>query len=331
MIFQRIFKLFTLRRWLKFLCVLCLLLCACQKDISSKAVATIDGEKISIAELNARLKKDWGSLSEASSMDKKDYELLKDEVLNAMINEKLMVLRARELSLKVSDEELERRIEQARNGYGEEQFKQMLADQGIDLKDWKRSLKYLMTIEKLVAAEVNAKISVKESEARAYFYKNRRDYQNEYQVHAAQIFLHNFITAKQVLKRLKKGEDFGKLAREVSLGAEAPRGGDIGLIPRGVMPEAIDEAIFSLPEGGISDVIKSPYGYHIFKIIERRSGGRRSYEEVKDRVISDLRKKKEEQAYSVWLESLRSRFTIKINKDLLSAIHQQEGDKAQAK
>ena len=94
-----------------------------------------------------------------------------------------------------------------------------------------------------------AKISVTDAEAEAYFKANRTRYTAGRRVHAAQIVVREREQAEAILKRLKMGEDFDKVAREASIGPEAARGGDLGFFERGVMPEEIDRIVFSLPVG----------------------------------------------------------------------------------
>ena len=101
---------------------------------------------------------------------------------------------------------------------------------------------------------------------------------------------------------MKMGEDFGKVARKVSIGPEAAKGGDLDFFARGVMPEAIDRVVFTLPVGKVSGIVQSPYGYHIFKLLGRKEAGGRIFSEVKERVIADLRKLKEAEAYERWIE-----------------------------
>ena len=80
------------------------------------------------------------------------------------------------------------------------------------------------------------------------------------------------------------------------------------------MPEEIDAAIPSQRPGEIGPVVRSPFGYHIFKIIERDKKGR---DVIKGQVLNDLRKQKEDEEYALWLGALRSKAEIKINRDLL--------------
>jgi len=161
---------------------------------------------------------------------------------------------------------------------------------------------------------------VKENEARKYYITHKRMYPQEKRVHVAQIVVRERDKADMILNMLKSGEDFGKVAREESIGPEAAKGGDLGFISQGIMPEEIDAALFSQPPGEISPVIKSLYGYHIFKIIERSDGTKIKWSDMKEHVMHDLRKKKEEKAYVRWLEELRSRAVITIDRELLKKV-----------
>lgn len=288
----------------------------CQRDDASSAVAMVNGERITLGEFRDRLA---GALSYpvGHSLPKpEDDDRLREEVLNQMIDEKIMLSRAGDLAITVSDAEVIKKIEEIREGYSAEGFERVVTEQRVHYDVWKKALKRRMVIEKLIASDVNAGISVTEEEIGAYYHTHRREYSLEKKVHIAQIVLRDREQSANILSRLKRGEDFGKVAREVSIGLEAIRGGDLGFIGRGVMPEAIDEVIFSLPSGAISQVIKSPYGFHIFRIIEKEER-RREFSDIRDRVVSDVRKQKEEQSYTLWLSNLRSQASIKIDRNLL--------------
>ena len=100
-------------------------------------------------------------------------------------------------------------------------------------------------------------------------------------------------------------------------GIEAGAGGDLGFVSPGFMPEEIDAAIFSQRPGEIGPVIRSPFGYHIFRIIEKEKKARKGWDDIREHVLTDLRKLKEEREYALWLGALRSKAVIKINGDLL--------------
>ena len=292
--------------------------CGCGGNGTPKPLATVNGAAISIAEFNNRFARDVNSLLDRSSLTPEDNEHLKEEVLNILIDEKVMLLRAKELSISVSDAELAKKIEEIKESYAlDGGFEKALATRKVDYGQWKEELRKRSILEKLISAEVNSKIQVKEDEGRAYHRKHRAMYGPEKRVHVAQIVVREQEKAETILKRLMSGEDFGKVAREESIGPEARAGGDLGFVSQGFMPEDIDSAIFSQQPGEIGPVIRSPFGYHIFKIIEKGKKAKRGWDDIRSQVLTDLKMQKEEQEYALWLSALRSKAVIKINRDLL--------------
>lgn len=310
----------SLSRRYSFFCVFFIIgICSCQENIA-KPLATVDGIKISISEFNESFATGLSAVIERSSLTPEESDRVKEEALHALIDEKIMLLRARALSLSVSDADLERKIEEIKESYSGEGFERMVSVQKVNYSTWKEELRKRMLLEKLIASEVYAHIIVKENEARKYYSAHKRMYPQEKRVHIAQIVVREQDKADMILNMLKSGEDFGKVAREESIGPEAAKGGDLGFISQGIMPEEIDAALFSQPPGEISPVIKSLYGYHIFKIIERSEETKITWSDMKEQVIHDLRKKKEEKAYVRWLEELRSRAAITIDRELLKKV-----------
>ena len=123
-------------------------------------------------------------------------------------------------------------------------------------------------MQKLVAVDVNAKIKITEDEAEDYFNKHSNNYKTESRIRVAQIVVRDMATAKEAMDRLNTGEDFAKVAADLSIGPEGRRGGDLGFITRWVMPEPLDKTIFKMPVNKISPIVQSSYGFHIFKVLE---------------------------------------------------------------
>src|SRR5262249_61007891 len=90
--------------------------------------------------------------------------------------------------------------------------------------------------------------------------------------------------------------EVGDRARERWLSADAKDGGDLGWFPRGVMPPQFDEVAFSLGPGQISDVVTTDYGFHVFKVLERRPARKRDLGEVRGEIERRLLRGKQEQA-----------------------------------
>jgi peptidyl-prolyl cis-trans isomerase C len=87
-------------------------------------------------------------------------------------------------------------------------------------------------------------------------------------VHCAHILVKTEKEANTILEKLKKGEKFGNIAKQVSLCPSKKRGGDLGTFSRGKMVKEFEKAAFALQKGQISPIVKTKFGYHIIKRLE---------------------------------------------------------------
>ncbi|MCE5265542.1 MAG: peptidylprolyl isomerase [Deltaproteobacteria bacterium] len=286
---------------------------------SPPAVATVDGDAISLQAFEKSLAQERPLAAREGPLTEDQAESLKEAVAENLVREKLMLKRARELSLAVGDAELAARIAEIRKDYSGDDFGKLFGPGRVDYNVWKEALRTRILFEKLIAQDVNAKIQVADDEAERYYMANRKAFATERRVRVAQIVVADRERAEAILKRLKTGEDFDKVARETSIGPEAARGGDLGFFERGVMPDAIDRMVFSLQVGKVSRVAQSPYGFHIFKVLGQEPAGGRKFADVRERVIADLKKQREAGAYRIWIEGLKASAVIRVNRPLPDA------------
>jgi peptidyl-prolyl cis-trans isomerase C len=241
---------------------------------------------------------------------------LKRACLDQMIERKLLAQEARRLGIKVSPEEVNQAILEMRKDYPGNGFDERLSLHGVTLQEWRESLEEKLLAERMMRKARHVQGTVDEKEALQYYETHRSSFELKLKVRARQIVVADGEEALQILKRLKKGESFAKLAAEKSMGPEKANGGDLGYFSQGERPAEFDQ-VFSLEPGQISEVIKSPYGYHIFKVEEKTGPRQVSFEEAKPAIVEDLERKKEEQEFERWLKDLKSKARVEINKKLL--------------
>jgi len=122
-----------------------------------------------------------------------------------------------------------------------------------------------------------------------------------------------FEKAKEIKKRLEKGEDFEELAEKYSQDKEsAAKGGDLGYLYRGMLPEELEKDAFSMRVGKISGPIKSKFGYHIIKLQEKRARRKLKYNLVKDDISQLLSSSKFTKELLAFVKQLREKADIKI-------------------
>jgi peptidyl-prolyl cis-trans isomerase C len=129
----------------------------------------------------------------------------------------------------------------------------------------------------------------------------------EQEVHARHILVETKEEAEEVIKRLKNGEDFAKVADEKSKDTNA-KGGDLGFFTRGQMLKPFEDAAFALEPGQISEPVQTQFGWHVIKVEEKRDQPLPSYDEVKEAIMAQLIQQKAQQVVT----NLRDSATIDI-------------------
>jgi parvulin-like peptidyl-prolyl isomerase len=253
-----------------------------------------------------------------SDKDAKETDLgnLRRVCLDQVIERKILVQEARRLGMKVSPEELNQAISDIRTDYPGEGFGEKLGLKGITLEEWKIRLEEKLLAEKVIRSAFRSQEKIDEKEALQYYEDHRSSFQVGQRVRARQIVVADGEEAIQILKRLKKGEAFEKVATEKSLGPEKVQGGDLGYFSPGERPTEFNH-VFNMEVGAISEVIKSPYGYHIFKLEEKIEPRLVSFGEAKLGILQVLAQKKDEENYQKWLKDLKGKAKVKINKKWL--------------
>ena len=160
--------------------------------------------------------------------------------------------------------------------------------------------------------ESQSPIDIDDAEVKKYYKRHIKEFSHGDEVHARQILVDNEKLAGELRTKAASGDNFAALSQEYSIAPESRRGGDLGWFPRGIMPRAFDEACFPLPAGYISQVVNTEFGYHIFKVVERRSSGTIKMEDVKDKIIARLKQEQIEKAFDAWFEPIRKKAKVEI-------------------
>jgi parvulin-like peptidyl-prolyl isomerase len=249
-------------------------------------------------------------------------EQIKKDILNQIIEDKLVLSRAKELNIKVTETEIDERLDYIKKGFpSEDDFYKTLETQGVTIANLKDRYRDQIMMKKLVDYEVRSKVSVLPSETSAYYEKHKSQYKENDKYRVKNILVKakdavNFELAKveieNVYNRLKEGGNFDDLARQYSRGPNAEKGGDMGYIERGQMLEELDKAIFKLKTGEFSEPVKSEIGYHIFKVEDIKYGRQVSLEESQKDIQMIIFQDKFKTQVAEWLSGLKKKAYISI-------------------
>jgi parvulin-like peptidyl-prolyl isomerase len=200
--------------------------------------------------------------------------------------------------------------------YSGEGFGETLGLKGMTLEEWKVRLEEKLLAEKVIRGASHSQDKIDEKDALRYYEDHRSSFQIGQKVRVRQIVVADGEEAIQIMKRLKKGERFEKVAMGKSLGPEKVQGGDLGYFSQGEKPTEFD-CVFNMEVGAISEVIKSPYGYHIFKLEEKTEPRQIPFEEAKLGILQELGQKRGEEKYEKWMKDLKGKAKVKVNKKWL--------------
>ncbi|MDD4357007.1 MAG: SurA N-terminal domain-containing protein, partial [Smithellaceae bacterium] len=200
----------------------CLIISCSRDDLSDRDyIATVNDEKIFYDEYQKRLNTRKNILPPGSLPDSlSKRRMLEEEILESMITEKIILQRASQLNLTVSNTELEQKVLDLRKDYGDHFFDFLIA-QNVQYNEWRKEIQKEMLMDKVINADVNAYVRVSEDEAKDYFHKHRDRCKTEERVRVAQIVVRNPEKARAIKSRLENGEDFAGVAIQESIGPEA--------------------------------------------------------------------------------------------------------------
>lgn len=274
-------------------------------------VATVNGDPITQGEFQERFLRAGYRLNDSSGAE------VREEFLNRLIEQKMLLKEAQRKRIKIGLAEINERIEIMKKEHGKD-LREELAAQGVDFEKWKADLWENLMIERLVGREIDRHVSVSPGEVRRYYQSNLDSFLRPEEVRVRQIVVTTEAEAHALLAQARQGADFASLARERSTAPEASRGGDLGYFARGEMPSEFN-IVFQLRLGELSGVVKSPYGYHLFKLEDRRQPGRRGLDDVSDAITQKLQQEKQDALYRRWMKELRSRTKFEVNYQALES------------
>jgi peptidyl-prolyl cis-trans isomerase SurA len=210
---------------------------------------------------------------------------LRKQALEALIEDRVLVTHARENGPKIDEAELDRVVANvaAQNKLTMAQLRERLRADGTDYKSFRENLRDQMMTERVREREVQGRIKVSDAEIDAYLDKKRAALEQGGQVNLAQVLVpvpegaaeavvaERRARAEAALARIKGGEDFGKVAREVSEDSNKARGGEIGMRPADRLPDIFVTAVKDLKSGQVApELLRSGAGFHILKVVERQ-------------------------------------------------------------
>jgi peptidyl-prolyl cis-trans isomerase SurA len=298
-------------------------------QVVDKVAAVVNDDLIALSEVERRAAPELAAVNQ--TRDPQQRADLRRKALQSaveqLIGEKLMEKQMDELGIAVSDQEVELGLEDVRrqNNFDADQFEQALRSEGYSMREYREFMRKQLRRLKLVNVKVRSKVTVSEKDLRAAYDRWARLEQADPEIRARHILvkLDAKASPQQEAKALEKakalaaearkpGMDFAELAKKKSDGPSAPDGGDLGTFRRGLMVPEFDKVAFALPQGGVSDPVRTRFGWHVIKVEERRSVAVKSFEEMKDQLQERLTREQLEKYTDQYVKELRQQAAVEV-------------------
>ncbi|MBL0729482.1 peptidylprolyl isomerase [Piscinibacter sp. HJYY11] len=250
-------------------------------------VAIVNQELVTAGEVQQRVAQVRENARRSNAQLPPEDELRR-EVLNALIDERVVVTNARDSGMRIDDAELERAMANvaAQNQLTPQQLRERLRREGIDYARFRRNVRDQLLVERTREREVQGRIRISDAEVDAWLDKQRAEAGNAVEFNIAQVLItvpenapanvveERRARAESALARLKKGEAFEAVARDLSEDTNRAKGGEIGARPASQLPDIFVNAVRPLKVGEFTPtLVRSSAGFHVLKVLARNETG----------------------------------------------------------
>jgi peptidyl-prolyl cis-trans isomerase SurA len=297
--------------------------------VVDRVVAVVNDSVILDTELNVRMapyEADVEGIDDPKERARR-LEKLRGQVLDELVNEELIFQAAAEAHIEVTAKEIDAAITDIRtnNKLDEQQFQQALVAQGYNITAYRADIQRQLTRVKAMNQLVAPKVNVTDDEVKARYDQMVRRSEAVSAVRLSHILfaLPERPTEQEVsaakakaaaaIARVKGGEDFAEVAKQVSEDAASKTGGgELGWIERGSLDPQWESVVFAMDKGEVRGPVSGPTGLHVFYVSEVKRNDMKTFDELKEQLRGELRRREMDKQSASWIEDLRKKAFIDV-------------------
>ncbi len=299
-------------------------LLADQKEPSKDTVAVVNGVEISRADFDAeisRARQQFAGMGQPISGER--LSEIKKDVLENLIGRELLYQTSQKHGIKVDEAAINNQLAMLKKRFpSEAEFNKVLSKNNLSEAAMRAQLERNTAIKEFIDKQFVQKVTISDKESKAYYESNPDLFKQPEQVQASHILIKIDSKAdesqkaqarkkiEKIQKRLQKGEDFAALAKEFSQCPSNAKGGDLGYFQRGQMVPAFEQVAFALKPGVVSDIVETKFGYHLIKVIGKKSETTIPYKDVKDKLEQHLKREKIQKEVTLHVEKLNEKAKV---------------------
>lgn len=293
-----------------------------------RVLATVGDEVITLADYKQFVK---SSIYETEDADiKENPDIIDEKILNALIEDKMILQEAKNKGIEVSEKEINAWIDafKKENELTQEEFEELLEKEKLSIEDYKNIAKNNLVASKLINLAVNSKVVITDKDIESYYNEHKNKFiKTQKTAEVGAIFLKlkkdasiTEITdlklkALKISYTLKQGANFDILVDEYSDEPLKSQGGKLGEFTEGELISVLDKKIFSMEKGEISEPIWVNDGVYILRLIDKKEVVYKPIEEVRVEIYNHLFNQQKEKLFSDWIKNLWETYSVKIKQD----------------
>jgi len=282
------------------------------RRVVDRVAALVNGEVVSLRDLQDRAGAEWLRVDAMAAGLDRDQAVKRvlQRTWEAVLADRLFHAQAVALQMETTESQVDLAVEdiKKRNRFDDAQLDMALASQALDRATFRGQIRRELESMQVLGYRVRSRIKVTDEDLQHYFKTHPAAFGGEEELHVNHLFLPLAegapaaavqaaeAEAQQLRKRLVAGEDFAAVAKLAAKGTGPQLGGDLGWLKRGSIQKTLEEAFTGLVDGEVSQPVRVGAGLHLFKVLERRRAGGKSFEQAKDE-IRDLLLQEQSTAY----------------------------------
>jgi peptidyl-prolyl cis-trans isomerase C len=279
-----------------------------------KAIITVGSRNVTPNEL----KRDIKRMTFDMELPGHELQSFLEPLLEKLIDHYLILEYGRQNGIEIPDHDLDKVVREIRGEYSEKDFQEILIRGVIHFEEWREALRERLLLKRIVNKILEAMEPVPFQEIRDYYDTHRETaFKRPPAVRFRQIVTRTIEEAEKALQRLNTGEDMDSVIREYINSEGGDYGGAVDWVTQGDLDESIERVVFTLPLERTSPVVETPYGFHLFQVLEKREEGVKSFPEAIPEIEAELQREREGAFLNRWIESFREVVPVQVNREML--------------
>lgn len=291
--------------------------------VVDRVAAVVNGDAVTLSELVERAGPDYQRAEEQGAGEARERARAKAlrAAFDQVVSERLFAAEAKTLQVEATEAQVDAAVEdiRQRNKFTPQQLELALQEQGMSREAFRTAVKRDLEAFQILNLKVKSRVKISDEDLKNYYQTHAKEFSADEQVRVRHVFLafppgagaaeeaKVRAEGEKILARLAAGEDFAQVARERSDGPSKAEGGDLGFVKKGTLKSELDKAAFALATGQVSGLVRTPTGYHILKAEDRRLGGAKPFDDVKEAIRDRLTTEQ--------IDTYRAQYLAELRKD----------------